>query len=131
VRDCPRRHGSRQRGGQFRIGCSCELRRELHHRHKLQLQSCHRVERLDAVGGAYSLEFLNFSECGDVQSLSPLQALRELRVLYLYGTTRVLDSDLTPLTRLPHLAELRMQSRREYRPSVREIQSHLAGAEEA
>lgn len=98
---------------------------------KLQLQSCRGVERLDAVSGAYGLEFLNFSECGDAQSLSPLQALRELRVLYLYGTTRVLDGDLTPLMRLPHLVELRMQSRREYRPSVREIQTRLAGTEEA
>jgi|ERR1019366_1655015 hypothetical protein len=97
----------------------------------LHLQSCRRIERLDAIGGAAGLEFLNVSECGDIQSLSPLAALHELRVLYLYGTTRVLDGDLTPLTRLPQLAELRMRSRREYRPSVRDIQGHLAGARKA
>jgi hypothetical protein len=101
------------------------------HLRTLHLQSCPRIERLDAIGSVAGLEFLNVSECGDIQSLSPLAALHELRVIYLYGTTRVLDGDLTPLTRLPHLAELRMQSRREYRPSVREIQSHLAGAHEA
>jgi hypothetical protein len=101
------------------------------HLRKLQLQSCSGIERLDAVGDAYGLQFLNFSDCGDVQSLSPLLALREMRVLYLYGTTRVLDGDLTPLTRLPRLAELRMQSRREYRPSVREVQSRLVEAEKA
>jgi hypothetical protein len=98
---------------------------------KLHLQSCRRIEWLDAIGSAVGLEFLNVSDCGDVQSLSPLAALHELRILYLYGTTRVLDGDLTPLTRLPRLAELRMQSRREYGPSVREIQSHLAGERQA
>jgi hypothetical protein len=97
----------------------------------LQLQSCRAIERLDAVGSAGSLEYLNVSESGDIQSLCPLAALRELRVLYLYGTTRVLDGDLTPLTRMPRAEELRMQSRREYRPSVHEIKSHLADAHKA
>jgi hypothetical protein len=96
----------------------------------LHLQSCRGIEWLDAIGSTVGLEFLSVSDCGDVQSLSPLGALHELRVLYLYGTTRVLDGDLTPLTRLPKLRELRMQGRREYRPSVREIQAHLVGARE-
>ena len=101
------------------------------HLRTLHLKSCRRIGRLDAIGSGVGLEFLNVSDCGDVQSLSPLAALRELRVLLLYGTTRILDGDLTPLTRLPHLAELRMQSRREYRPSVREVQGHLVARQMA
>jgi hypothetical protein len=91
---------------------------------KLQLQACP-VERLDAVAEVNALQFLNVSECGDIQSLHPLSALRELRYLLLYGTTRVLDGDLTPLTLLPRLKELRIKSRREYRPSVREVYESL------
>jgi hypothetical protein len=92
---------------------------------RLELQSCPRVETLDALANVIRLEFLNVSECGHIQSLRPLIALHELRILYLYSSTRILDGDLTPLMQLPHLTELRMQNRRDYRPSVREIQSHL------
>ncbi len=93
---------------------------------ELQLEACRGIERLDAVSDVSALEFLNVSDCGTVESLGPLAALQNLRTLYLYGTTRVADADLTPLTRLAHLTELRMQSRREYRPAVREVQELLA-----
>jgi hypothetical protein len=91
---------------------------------KLQLQSCP-IERLDALTEVTALEFLNVGECGDIQSLHPLAALSKLRCLLLFGSTRVLDGDLTPLMHLPRLKELRMKSRREYRPSVREIYESL------
>ena len=42
-----------------------------------------------------------------------------------WGSTRILDADLSPLLSLPRLTELRMKSRREYKPSVKEVQSEL------
>jgi hypothetical protein len=46
-------------------------------------------------------------------------------MIWVYGTTKVLDNDLTPLVGLPKLRELRMKSRRSYRPSVKEVQRNI------
>jgi hypothetical protein len=84
------------------------------------------IKRLDVVARAGAQEFLNASECGDIQSLGPLAHPSRLRLLYLYGTTRIRDGALTPWPRCCAWGDFRMQSRREYRPSVRELQDLLA-----
>jgi hypothetical protein len=69
--------------------------------------------------------WLNLSECGDLPSLVPLRGLTSIEVLLMFGTTKIVDGDLTPIADLRRLRELRMQSRRHYRPSVAEIQASL------
>lgn len=91
----------------------------------LELEACRGVDALDTVAGCRALTRFNASDCGDVASLEPLRDLARLRHLRLYGTTRVLDGDLSVLADLPVLEDLRMRSRREYRPSVAEIQALL------
>ncbi|GAA0973571.1 hypothetical protein ENKNEFLB_00465 [Nocardioides aquaticus] len=90
---------------------------------ELELEACRGVGALDAVADCRALTRFNASDCGDVASLRPLRDLARLRHLRLYGTTRVLDGDLSVLADLPVLEDLRMRSRREYRPSVAEIQA--------
>lgn len=92
----------------------------------LQLSSCRKVTDLQPLRSCYGLSFLEFSDCGDVASLSPLGHLDHLERLYLYGSTRVLDNDLSPVLRLPRLHDFRMQSRRDYRPSVQDIQKSIS-----
>lgn len=92
----------------------------------LELEGCRGISDLGPVGTRTQLRFLNASECGDVASLAPLGRLAELRRLYLYGSTKVLDGDLEPLTGLPHLEELRMQSRRHYRPPLATVLDALS-----
>lgn len=91
----------------------------------LELEACHGVDGLDTVADCRALTRLDASDCGDVASLRPLRDLTRLRHLRLYGTTRVLDGDLSVLADLPVLEDLRMRGRREYRPSVAEIQALL------
>lgn len=91
----------------------------------LALESCRKLTRLDALAGCSGLRRLNLSECGDLDSLGPLRGLTNLEHLSLYGSTTIADDDLSPLATLPRLRELRMQSRRSYRPSVKEIQASL------
>ena len=92
---------------------------------ELQLEKCRRLFRLDDIRACAELEFLNLGDCGDLESLEPLRGLTKLEVLYLYGTTRILNSDLSPVAHLPRLHDFRMQDRRTYNPSVADIQAAL------
>lgn len=92
---------------------------------ELELEGCRKLARIDAIAGCVRLSRLNLSECGDLASLRPLTGLAALEVVQLFGSTKVLDGDLAPLAGLPHLKELRMQSRRHYRPGVDDIQASL------
>ena len=96
---------------------------------ELHVESC-RVGDLAPLARLTSLRLLNASECGDLQSLRPIRNLRNLEMVWLYGTTKVLDDDLSPLLELPKLGELRMRSRRTYQPSVESIQRGLAEGRE-
>lgn len=89
---------------------------------ELHLESC-RVSALTSVAAAQGLRHLNMSDCGGVESLRPLCGLGHLESLWLYGTTKVLDDDLMPIADLPRLRELRMMSRKSYRPSVEDLQT--------
>ncbi|TXK17718.1 hypothetical protein [Homoserinibacter sp. GY 40078] len=91
----------------------------------LALQGCRRITRLDALTGCVGLRKLNVSECGDLASLDPIRNLDYLEQVSMFGSTKVVDDDLAPLAALPRLEELRMQSRRSYRPSVEEIQAAI------
>ncbi|HEY9478149.1 MAG TPA: hypothetical protein VIQ26_06930 [Microbacteriaceae bacterium] len=96
------------------------------HLRELQLESDRGITRLDEIGMATNLEFLNISELRDIESLAPLGNLKLLDTLYAYGTTRVADGDLTPLMKLPSLKDLRMMNRRSYSPSVGEVKALLS-----
>lgn len=93
--------------------------------HDLALESCRRLTRIDELGDCRGLRSLNLSECGDIESLSPISQLTDLEDLQLFGSTRILDGDLSPIADLPRLKSLRMRSRRSYRPSVEAVQSTL------
>lgn len=90
--------------------------------HELHLESC-QIRDLEPVARSVGLRMLNASECGEVESVRPLTSLGDLEVLWLYGTTKVRDDDLGPIRALPQLRELRMRSRKTYRPSVEDIQA--------
>ncbi|MEO8695674.1 MAG: hypothetical protein ABI658_19305 [Acidimicrobiales bacterium] len=92
---------------------------------ELHLEGC-RIYDLSPLACARTLRVINASECGDVETLGPLRGLANLEVLWLFGSTRVVDGDLSPLTELPSLRELRMRSRPAYRPSVGEVQALIS-----
>jgi hypothetical protein len=100
------------------IGDVADLTRSLQ---RLQLQSCPGIAVIDDIASLVNLRFFGFSECGDLASLAPMIALAQLEVFYAWGSTRVLDGDLTPLVQLPRLREIRMRARRTYKPRVAEL----------
>lgn len=92
---------------------------------EVALEACRKIDRLDALGGCVGLRSLNLSDCGALASLGPLRALTNLEDVLMYGSTKIVDGDLSPIAALPRLRELRLQSRRSYRPSVDEIEALL------
>ncbi len=92
---------------------------------RFELEACPRVDSLEAVATLERLIWLGVSDCKEIDSLRPLTGLIALEVLYAFGTTRILDNDLSPLTRLPRLRQIRMKDRREYKPRLFEIPDRL------
>ena len=93
---------------------------------EFKLEDCPAVANLDPVASLTNLRVFGCADCGSVESLAPLNALVRLEVLYLWGSTRVIDRDLLPVARLPNLRDLRMQDRQDYRPRVAELLGRLS-----
>ncbi|MBT9257681.1 hypothetical protein KMZ30_19075 [Phycicoccus sp. KQZ13P-1] len=92
---------------------------------RLDLASCPRIPSLDPVGGLHGLRELDVSDGGTLPGLSPIAALTALERLYLYGSTKIADGDLSPLLGLKRMRDLRMMNRRHYTPSVNAVREHL------
>jgi internalin A len=92
---------------------------------ELKLEKCPQVDAIDDIETAVGMRFLGVSECGDIASLAPVGSLTELEAFYAWGSTRIVDGDLSPLTRLPRLKEVRMRNRRGYRPTVADLVASL------
>lgn len=92
---------------------------------RLDVEACKRIGDLEPIGTCSGLTSLGVKNCGDIASLAPLRGLPRLTEFLAWESTRVKDGDLGPLLALPHLEAVAMQSRREYRPSVADIQAEL------
>jgi hypothetical protein len=88
---------------------------------ELEFEECARIEAIDVVQPLVGLRFLGISESGDIASLAPIGSLTQLETFYAWGSTRVLDGNLSPLARLPHLKEIRMRDRQDYEPRVMQL----------
>jgi internalin A len=93
----------------------------------LDLEKCAAVDAIDDVEPLRGLRFLGVNDCKDIASLAPLRALQELTQFHAWGSTRVVDGDLSPLQGLSHLSEIRMRDRTFYKPRLAEIRP-AAGA---
>lgn len=93
---------------------------------ELKFEECPRIEAIDVVESLVGLRVLGISESGEIASLAPVRSLAQLETFYAWGSTRILDGDLSPLTRLPRLKEVRMRHRRGYKPAVGEVAGSIA-----
>jgi internalin A len=92
----------------------------------LEFEDCGGIDLLDDVEGLVKLRFLAVSDCGEIESLGPVGPLEEIEVLHAWGTTRIVDEDLSPLERLPRLREIRMRDRPGYKPRVSDLVAALS-----
>lgn len=92
---------------------------------KLILEGARSLGTIDRIRPHINLRHLAVADSGEIESLSPLSVLSRLQALDLWGTTRILDADLTPILGLSALTDLRMRPRKLYRPSVAEVMERL------
>ncbi len=85
----------------------------LTHLEELDIGTCRRLADIAPVAALHGLRFLNVDNCGDVASLEPIRGLRNLRHLF-WGTTNILDGDLSVLDELPERDMTGFQNRRHY-----------------
>lgn len=93
---------------------------------KLEIETCKQIDSLERVGALKRLRELWVADCGEIESLVPLRGLKDLEIFEAWESTRVLDGDLSPLTELTNLRELRMQDRRSYDPRVSAVMTNLS-----
>jgi len=89
----------------------------------LDLSNCRHINDFDSLTNCRSLTKLGLGDIGDVPSAQPLADLTELRGLFLHGSTRFVDGDVSAIARLPHLEVLGLMNRRHYRPDVPHLQA--------
>jgi hypothetical protein len=88
---------------------------------EFELEDCPAFDAIEDIEPLVNLRFLGLSNCGDIESLAPLVSLKQLEEFHAWGSTRIVDSDLSPLLQLPRLREIRMRDRRTYEPRVADL----------
>lgn len=88
---------------------------------KVEFNACGELPSLDPLANLRLLRQLWLIDCRKVPSLRPLARHPELAEILAYGSTDILDGDLSALQEMPALRRLALASRRKYRPSVADI----------
>lgn len=81
---------------------------------ELKIVGCYRIRTIKEVSTLAKLRVLDISENKEIESVKPLANLACLEELYFHSSTVIRDGDLSPITRLAKLKDLRFQDRRHY-----------------
>jgi hypothetical protein len=92
---------------------------------ELRFEYCWRIKTLEQFKELTGLRHLGVNDCKQIDSLEPIGGLQEIEVFHAWGTTEFRDFDLSALLKLHRLREIRMKSRKSYRPSLEEVKRTL------
>jgi Leucine-rich repeat (LRR) protein len=81
---------------------------------ELDVHSCRGISSIDEVGQLQHLRKFHLNEDGPIASLKPLDKLSGLESIVFYGSTNIVDGDLSPLARQKNLLNVSFQNRRHY-----------------
>lgn len=91
----------------------------------VEFEACREIHSISDVETLCNLRFFGVSDCGEIESLRSVVEMTELESLCMWGTTRILDNDLSPILQLRKLTDLRLRGRRSYRPPLAEVMTQL------
>ena len=89
---------------------------------RIKLESVPRHRKLDALGKCSALKDIHLEKCGSVESIHWIRALKNLESFVIVGT-RVMDGDFSAVPTLRALTTFSADHRREYRPSIQELEA--------
>ena len=92
---------------------------------RLEFSYCRKFASISALSALPLLARVDMDECGDIDSVEPFRHTPLLELLYMWGSTRILDGDLSPVANLQRLREFRITPRRNYHPSAAEIKTAI------
>jgi len=83
---------------------------------ELDINTCRRITSIEEIGSLAKLRTLYLNNGGDIDSLKPLDMLRNLESVGFYGSTKIVDGDMSPLQRQVrlHLSHVSYRNRRHY-----------------
>ena len=93
---------------------------------ELSFETARRLDALDDIKSLTRLSHLGIANSGGIRSLTPVTEMKELKSLYAWGTTHILDNDMTPLLGLSALTDLRIRPRKSYNPTVADVMAALS-----
>ncbi len=82
---------------------------------------CRKVRDISALGCLENLSHLFLEDRGEVESFNPLKTLKKLEELSFYGTTKILNGDLSVLVDLPALRKTPFKQWSHYSMTLAEI----------
>jgi hypothetical protein len=88
---------------------------------ELRIESCRGCRSLEELRPLVRLRRLGLDNVGAVDSLAPLEGMRDLEWVMFTESTNVADGDLSVLTRLPHLKKTSFKNRSHYNHSREEF----------
>ena len=80
---------------------------------KLDLRYSKNFSNIEALAGMKSLKRLDIGNCGDIESLLPLESCTNLEALF-FADTNILDGDMSILLRMPNLKTVVFLNKRHY-----------------
>lgn len=81
---------------------------------RLMVDECRGLSNIEFVQDFERLEHFDFSACGAIPTIRPACQVKTLKALGFFGSTNIIDGDLSCLTKLPKLAMLGFASRKHY-----------------
>ena len=81
---------------------------------ELEVNDCPGVGNLGPLGALVGLRALQLCDDGDIESIGPLASLTNLESLLFYGSTNVVDGDLSVIGKLPSLRKVVFADRSHY-----------------
>lgn len=97
----------------------------------LEVDGCKSIGTFDSLQDLIQLERLSFCNSGKIESLNSLKHLKNLRAVFFYEDTRIMDGDMTSLLELPLLREVAFRNRRNYSHRCEDIEAILKARQHA
>lgn len=81
---------------------------------ELDIHSCRSISHINQIESLLRIKNFGINECGKIESLKPLARLADLELVGFYGSTNIVDGDLSPLLHKRKLIRAAFQNRRHY-----------------